>query len=393
VPVKRLGVAAPVANIDTPIAASDVAGIASVIITNKGGIDLISSVYIEPVDQIGNESTRAYIVSNLVVGVGQSFETFRFALNVGDIIYVRSDNANATFSASVAYDQAGRTNVLYQANQPGSPQVGDIWVSSVDNTVKLFTGLTFNTIATAAPIGPTGPTGARGVQGITGPTGPFGYSVRILGNYLTLNALQGDTPYGNIGDAYLIGGTTLYIWNDLNQEWTYGGPIGVTGATGPSVTGPTGATGATGAVGATGAQGPTGAGTVTVASTTGAGAYVGLYDGPTGALGGKTNAGITYNATTQVLKVTEIETNTISAPSTLVGTYTITSPTTITLNPVTEIINNKPMKFYNRTVAQLQAIVASVGSSAFCTNESGGAVPVFYDGTSWRRVTDRAVIS
>lgn len=33
------------------------------------------------------------------------------------------------------------------------------------------------------------------------------------------------------------------------------------------------------------------------------------------------------------------------------------------------------------------------GLDAYCTDEAGGAVPVFCDGTNWRRVTDRAVVS
>lgn len=33
------------------------------------------------------------------------------------------------------------------------------------------------------------------------------------------------------------------------------------------------------------------------------------------------------------------------------------------------------------------------GAMIFVTNESGGAVPAFSDGTNWRRVTDRAIIS
>jgi hypothetical protein len=34
-----------------------------------------------------------------------------------------------------------------------------------------------------------------------------------------------------------------------------------------------------------------------------------------------------------------------------------------------------------------------VGAMIFVTNESGGAVPAFADGTNWRRVTDRAIVS
>ena len=43
-------------------------------------------------------------------------------------------------------------------------------------------------------------------------------------------------------------------------------------------------------------------------------------------------------------------------------------------------------------VASLPTTVVA-GAQAFCTNETGGAVNVFFDGTSWRRCTDRAVAS
>lgn len=88
-----------------------------------------------------------------------------------------------------------------------------------------------------------------------------------------------------------------------------------------------------------------------------------------------------------------ITTSSIQPPSDLVGTYTISSPTTITLDPTDEIINDAPMKLVSKTVSQLSTLVASAGSMVFCTDETGGAVPAFYDGSDWRRVTDRAVVS
>lgn len=48
------------------------------------------------------------------------------------------------------------------------------------------------------------------------------------------------------------------------------------------------------------------------------------------------------------------------------------------------------------TVAELNAIPDEAledGMTAFCTNETGGAVPVFFYSNQWRRVTDRNVIS
>lgn len=45
------------------------------------------------------------------------------------------------------------------------------------------------------------------------------------------------------------------------------------------------------------------------------------------------------------------------------------------------------------TVATLPDATVSVGGMIYVSDESGGAVPAFTDGTNWRRVTDRAIVS
>lgn len=46
------------------------------------------------------------------------------------------------------------------------------------------------------------------------------------------------------------------------------------------------------------------------------------------------------------------------------------------------------------TVAELGSLSATpAGQMVFCTNDAGGSIPAFSDGTDWRRVTDRQVIS
>ena len=63
-----------------------------------------------------------------------------------------------------------------------------------------------------------------------------------------------------------------------------------------------------------------------------------------------------------------------------------------TANP-TDIFEFKiPPVLPSFVVASLPTTVVA-GAQAFCTNETGGAVNVFFDGTSWRRCTDRAVAS
>jgi hypothetical protein len=282
-PAKRLGVASPVvANVAVLLGTADVVGVSSIIATNKGGVDTSVTIYIEPIEALGTEAARAYIVSDLVIGVGQSFETFRFPLNVGDQVYVKAATATAAFTGTVVYEQAGRANITYSATQPGYPSIGDIWVDSTTEDLSFYTGAGFNTIATVAPTGPTGPSGPAGPFGPTGPTGPAGSSLRVLGTYATLNLLLADSPIGNIGDAYVIGQEFIYAWSDLNQEWALVGPIGVTGATG--ATGPQGPQGIGGADGATGPAGlpgtpggPTG--------PTGADSTVPGPTGPTGPIG------------------------------------------------------------------------------------------------------------
>jgi plastocyanin len=312
-PVKRLGVASPAAFTTsfTELAVADVACVASVIVANKGSVELNASIYIEPVESPGNPSNYVYIVNSLVVGVGQSFETFRFAMAVGDKIYVASSTANASFSATAAYESEGRSNIVYQATQPGFPQVGDIWINSSSEDVNVYTGSGFNTVATAAPTGPQGPSGPSGPTGPTGPTGSTGSGVSVLGSYATVELLEADTPTGNIGDAYIVG-SDLYIWSDLNLEWYNAGPfvgpsgpIGVTGPQGDSITGPTGATGPTGvtgpsggptgATGATGAVGPTGA--TGIAGATGPTGAASTVTGPTGATGATGATGSSGSAT------------------------------------------------------------------------------------------------
>jgi hypothetical protein len=255
-PVKRLGTFTPNANVSYLLATSDIPGVCSVIVTNRGNTSSLTTVYIDPFDSGGDPNARAYIVDNLDVPAGNTYETFRFAIELNDKIFVQSSTANVSFSASLAYEQEGRANVLYQPIQPGFPQVGDIWVNSTTDSVNLYTGTSFNTVATVAPTGPTGPSGPAGPTGPTGPTGPEGSSVSVLGSYATLELLQDDNPTGNIGDAYIVGEEILYIWSDLNEEWAAAGPVGITGPTG--ATGPQGLVGIGGQDGATGPTGPTG---------------------------------------------------------------------------------------------------------------------------------------
>jgi len=51
-----------------------------------------------------------------------------------------------------------------------------------------------------------------------------------------------------------------------------------------------------------------------------------------------------------------------------------------------------PLRLQNIAKASLPA-AAAAGNMAYVTDEAGGAVPAFSDGTNWRRVTDRAIVT
>ena len=120
-----------------------------------------------------------------------------------------------------------------------------------------------------------------------------------------------------------------------------------------------------------------------------AGANTQLQWNNNGVLGASNN--MTWNDGTNTLTVsnivaTSIEANTIQAPSSLVGTYTISSPTTITLDPLSEVQLDAPIKLQHKTAAQLAYFVASAGSMVAVSDN--GYKPAYYNGSVWKYVVD-----
>jgi len=207
--------------------------------------------------------------------------------------------------------------------------------------------------------GPLGPTGGAGIVGPTGAEGPQGTSLVLVGSVATV----GDLPASaTVNDAYVVDSTGgLYVWD--GSAWN---ALGL-------VQGPTGPTGSVGLTGA--------AGDVAVSTTTDVSTFVSLYENANGDQEGKTNAGIVYNASEEKLTVTNIQSE------------SLVSATDLLLSAPQGIKALSPFKLANYTKAQLLALSSvQAGSMAFCTDEVDGAVPVFYDGADWRRVTDREVV-
>ena len=64
-----------------------------------------------------------------------------------------------------------------------------------------------------------------------------------------------------------------------------------------------------------------------------------------------------------------------------------------TTSPAVKLDVNGPVRVKSYSVSGVPSASTAEGQIIYVSNETGGAVLAFSDGTNWRRVTDRAVIS
>lgn len=173
--VSRFAVNKPSANTDTLLFTIQRTALASIVAVNTSGFTNISS-WIVPAGEDANPDNWIYYVDNIGLTNRNTFETFRVAVNVGDKIYVRSTSGEVTFFINGIYDIAGRANVTTGAQEPESPQVGDIWIDdSVDpKTVVFWDGTEWVEVGVEGPAGPTGAPGSDGADGAPGVDGADG---------------------------------------------------------------------------------------------------------------------------------------------------------------------------------------------------------------------------
>lgn len=265
--IVRLGAHTPAANTSYALYNVTTSYLVSVIAANTltAATTSATKVDIWVVPQgVTNPIGYAYITSNLEVGLGQSFETFKFGVVSGDSILVRSTTAGTSFVAQgMSQDSEysinnvpitftnkiirGNDNIIYPdtgttAQRPSAAETG-YWRYNTDlNYIEFKTPTGW-----AAAAGPTGPQGLQGLPG---------QGLSIKGLYASSSALNAAVPTGTLGDGYLVG-SDLYVWD--GNSWENVGPIvGPTGPTGPSdgPTGPTGPQGAQGPAGSASAYAP-----------------------------------------------------------------------------------------------------------------------------------------
>ena len=169
-PITRLGLVNPAANTNAVLATFQGAYLASVVVANKAttATPLTKvTIWIVPANATV-QAQYVYICSNLQISVGQAFETFRFAVNSGDTIYVLSTTAQASFSCNgIAQSDSilpenvtqtftnktirGDNNTLYlesgtTAQRPGSAEVGYVRFNTETDRLEVKTSTGWQTI-------------------------------------------------------------------------------------------------------------------------------------------------------------------------------------------------------------------------------------------------------
>ena len=128
--INRLAISNASANTDTVLYTAVRNCLTSVIATNKSNSQSLVRIWIVPAGQSGDSTKWMHIAYDSIVTGNNSLETFRFPLENGDLVYVRADSANISFSISGIYENSGAQKVYYDSTAPGAPSIGDIWVNS-----------------------------------------------------------------------------------------------------------------------------------------------------------------------------------------------------------------------------------------------------------------------
>ena len=149
--IVRLALSNPAANTDTLLHTATRQSIVSVIATNKSSSAATARVWVQPATASA-ASQYAYITYDVQIPGNNTLETFRFALDVNDQLYVRASSANISYSLNAIYETTGTQNIFVQSSSPSSPTVGDVWIDTDTNLAYFWSGVSWVDIAPATAI-------------------------------------------------------------------------------------------------------------------------------------------------------------------------------------------------------------------------------------------------
>jgi hypothetical protein len=168
--IVRLGALTPTANIDTVLYNVTDSYLVSVITANTLTAATTSATKVDVWVAPSGNLVNAYIVANLEVGLGQSFETFKFGVSLGDTVKVKSTTAGTSFFIQGMFQPEnysasdvpleftnkiirGNNNDLYlnkgtTAQRPASAETGYVRFNTETDNLEVKTSNGWRTIGT-----------------------------------------------------------------------------------------------------------------------------------------------------------------------------------------------------------------------------------------------------
>ena len=147
--LRRLAVENTTPDTDTTLYLAPNQLLMSVIATNTASANTDIRIWVEPSGSSAS-TEYAYMAYDLDVDPGNSFETFRFAVNQNDTIKVRSSQNGTSFAAYglIQYDvNLGVGISSYSASAPADPIEGLLWVdSSANDVLKVYDGSSWSVV-------------------------------------------------------------------------------------------------------------------------------------------------------------------------------------------------------------------------------------------------------
>ena len=137
--ITRLGIANPAANTDTLIYTSTRNAIVSIIAANKSTTAATIRTWTVP-SGASSPSQQADHTYDTKLPGSNTLETFRFAIQNGDTLYVRASTADVSFVLGGIYESNGTSNITVATTAPTSPQIGDLWLNSTNDDLFIWNG-------------------------------------------------------------------------------------------------------------------------------------------------------------------------------------------------------------------------------------------------------------
>lgn len=135
--VQRMGIANPASNTNTLIHTAAASYLCSVIATNKGAAAATVRAWVVP-SGATLASQYAYMLYNVNVPIANTIESHRFAISVGDTVYVSATTADVSFSLNGIYDSSASidSHILQTTNVHGIANTANLVTTSTTNALN-----------------------------------------------------------------------------------------------------------------------------------------------------------------------------------------------------------------------------------------------------------------